>query len=257
MKGLLSISWIYVLFCFGCVGKKVEENNPDSNFSAAREYFDDEHHEIAIKKLGEFVVRFPYSKHVATAQLLISESHYELGEYPEAIAGYRQLVKLYPKHEKLDYVLYRIGEAYWKQAPDDEDRDQGNTKKAIQAWQRFVEVFPQAKLAPKARKLMLEGGERVAKADRFVAKFYCKLGKWHACAHRYYKMAENNGAYKALAKDAYNRAADALEKIRALRSRAQGVENMSQNLYTERYTDSELVAEISKRRQKAQAISFH
>src|SRR5690606_40263897 len=65
-------------------------------------------------------------------------SHYELGQFTEAALAYEQFVKLHPKHPQVDYSLFRVGESYWQDSPEEIDREQEYTLKAIDEWQKLI-----------------------------------------------------------------------------------------------------------------------
>ena len=173
--GHLFILFILLINTIGCSEKEYTGNDPGEAFAFARQPYDEKSYDSAIKKLGEFKSRFPYSKHTALADLYIANANFELEHYEEAAAAYTNFLKLHPKHEQVPYAMYRVGESYWSDSPTTIDRDQEYTQKAIDEWQKLVEKFPQDSYAVKARKQIQEGKEKIAKSHEFIADFFCKL----------------------------------------------------------------------------------
>jgi outer membrane protein assembly factor BamD len=207
-----------ILFCVGlslsaCTEKEFDPNDPAGSFAIAREPYDDGNYEIAIAKLGEFKTRFPYSQFSANAELFIANSHFGLGQYDEAAATYEQFVKLHPKNEQIDFAMFRIGECYWAEAPDDIDRDQELTTKAITAWQRLIDQRPQSQYASKAKEFLEVGRLRIARSLEFIVKFYCKQEIYHACASRALELAERYPQMVDIRNSALTLAANALDQV--------------------------------------------
>ena len=204
--------WFFMFF-LACVQKEFDPNDPAGSFATAREPFDDKDYEIAITRLGEYKARFPYSKFAVMAELLIANSQFELGRFDEAAGSYVQFVKLHPKHEQIDFAMYRVGESYWSEAPEEIDRDQELTAKAAEEWQKLINRMPESEYAIKAKKFVEQGYRRIAESMNFVASFYCKQDLYHACAFRFIKLAESYKQFSDLKTRALLQAADALQEV--------------------------------------------
>ena len=172
---IISILALFPIILTSCVEKTTDPNDPASAFAAAREPYDDENYEMALQKLGEFKSRFPYSKLTALSELYIANCQYELGRYEEAAVSYEQFATLHPRHEKVPFAMYRIGESYWVDAPEEVDREQEFTLRSLEEWGTLVEKFPNSDYAKKALKNIAIGKRRLAGSVEFIAKFYCKL----------------------------------------------------------------------------------
>lgn len=200
--------------CAGsCTEKALDPNDPKGSFVTAKEPYDDKNYEIALTKLGEFKARFPYSQYSIEAELLIADSHFELKQYVEAAAAYEQFVKLHPKHAKVDFALFRAGESYWYDSPEEPDREQEFTEKAIASWRDMVNKRPKGEYTEKAKAYITKGELRIAASAEFVAKYYCKKDIWHACAHRNQQIAERFAAYPDIRRRALTAASHALEEL--------------------------------------------
>ena len=196
-----------------CAEKEFDPNDAQKSFLIAKEPFDDEYYDMAIQKLGEFKARFPYSKYAIEAELLMADTHFELEHYTEAALSYEQFVKLHPKHPKVDYALFRVGQSYWEDAPEEIDREQEYTKKAIVEWRKLVEKQPDSEYSVKARALIAKGQRRIAESVSFISKFYCKQEIYHACAYRSIQLADEYGEFPDLRIEGLQRAVLALREV--------------------------------------------
>jgi outer membrane protein assembly factor BamD len=210
LRNILMILVIFFGSFYGCVDDDYDKNDASESFLRARQDYDDGNHAMAIQSLGEFKARFPYSKLSTVAELMIADSHFQLDQFEEAAVSYKQFAKLHPKHEEVEFALYRVGLCYWNASPEDIDRDQGYTEIAVREWRYLIDRAPNNEYSMKARKLMQQGKLRIARNLEFVAKFYCKLEKWAACAYRSLMVANEYPEFKDMKKKSLNSAANAL-----------------------------------------------
>lgn len=215
MQGLIKIilATLVVMHLAACAEKEFDPNDPKKSFGIAKEPFDDGHYEEAIKKLGEFKARFPYSQFATEAELLIADSQFKLERFQESASAYDTFVKLHPKHPRCDYALYRIAESYWEDSPEAPSREQEYTEKAVAQWQEVIQKFPNTELAAKSKGMIEKGRRRLAESLQFVARFYCKQEIWHSCAYRYTMLLDKYADQKDLSREALEKAAFALDRV--------------------------------------------
>ena len=245
---ILMISWLLLP---SCVEKTVDPNDPAAAFAKAREAYDDEMFEMAVTKLGEFKSRFPYSKHAPEAELMVAHAHFQLGHYSEAASAYEQFIKMHPRHEKAEFAQFRVGEAYWAEAPDAIDREQDYTLKAIVEWEKLVSNYPKSENLKKAQDLLGQGRRRVAEHSNFIAQFYCKQEIYHACAYRNLELIEQFPQFKDLTKIAYLKAALAFEKLAKIKA---ADEQSDSNIYFKTMSSTELQQKSIALKTKAETV---
>jgi outer membrane protein assembly factor BamD len=229
----------FLVFVSACAEKEFDPNDPEKSFGIAKEPYDDESWDMAVTRLGEFKARFPYSKYAAEAELLIANAQFELEHYTEAAVAYEQFVKLHPKHPKVDYALFRIGESYWQDSPEEIDREQDYTLKAIREWEKLVEKMPDSSYSKKAAELIKQGKRRVAESIAFVVRFYCKQDVYHACAYRAIQLVDEYAEFPDLRIEAAEYAAKALEEVAAAKAKDP---NSDKNLFFKTMTAEEIRA---------------
>jgi outer membrane protein assembly factor BamD len=245
--------YVFMSLTSACVEKSVDPTDPAAAFARAREPYDDEMYEIAIQRLGEFKSRYPYSKHAPEAEILIANSQYAMSRYAEAASSYEQFVKLHPRHEQAAFAQFRVGESYWAEAPDDIDREQDYTLKAIAEWEKLVTSYPQSEESKKAKNLLDKGRRRVAEHSEFIAKFYCKQEIYHACAYRYLQLTEQYPQFSDLVKKAYTQAAKAFAQLADGKSKDEQSES---NIYYKSLSSQQLRDKAEEFRGKAAAIQL-
>jgi outer membrane protein assembly factor BamD len=236
---ILGLLFVIIASFWGCVEKEFDPNDPEKSFAIAKEPYDDGSFEIGLTKLGEFKSRFPYSKYAVEAELMIANSYYELGQFTEAALAYEQFVKLHPKHPKVDYCLFRVGESYWQDSPEEIDREQEYTLKAIDEWQKLIARSPESEYSVKAKELIKLGQRRVAESIAFIFRFYCKQEIFHACAYRAIQLADEYGEFSDLRIEALESAILALGKV--AEAKAKDTES-DKNLYFKNMSADEIRA---------------
>jgi outer membrane protein assembly factor BamD len=209
----LTLIFMFFTAITACSQKDFNPSDPADVFAAAKEPYDDGLFDIAVQKLGEFTARFPYSNLTPKAELLIANSHFELGSYAEAAVSYEQFVKLHPNHEQADFAMFRVGESFWIEAPEDIDREQDFTQKAVNEWERLIEAYPNSKYSIEAKQRIKAGLRRIAESFDFIAAFYCKQELYHACAYRSVQILERYPEFKDLRKKSLKRAATSFAKL--------------------------------------------
>jgi outer membrane protein assembly factor BamD len=148
------------------------------------EYFEDEDYHDALKAFTTLKERYPYSRYAILAELKVADAHFHRKEYAEAIAAYADFLQLHPKNDAIPYVLYQIGECYYKQLLS-EDRDQTPTRQAISAFQRLLKEYPFSTYANKAKERIQDCRKLLAQHELYVAKFYFKSKHYEAALGRF------------------------------------------------------------------------
>ncbi|HEY2731101.1 MAG TPA: outer membrane protein assembly factor BamD [Polyangia bacterium] len=153
----------------------------DEDYAEAQKYF-------------QFVKqKYPFSKYAVLAELALADSHFERGNYTEAIDSYKTFARLHPTHDKVEdgYVAFRIGESYFKDMPDDifllppaYEKDQSAVMDALRELGDFGRKFPDSKYLKKAMELRRQVLQRLVDHEVYVARFYLRADHPNAAALR-------------------------------------------------------------------------
>jgi outer membrane protein assembly factor BamD len=175
---------------FGKKEKKEEEPLLAELLREAERNFAKGNYERAFEAYKEIRDKFPGSPQAVLAALRMADSKYWQEEYEEAIALYEEFEKFYPNNEAIPYVIYQIGTCYYKMKSS-YDRDQSNTKKAISAYQRLLQNFPDSPYKAEAEKRIKELRELLAQHELYVAKFYYKIKYYRGAYQRILYILNN------------------------------------------------------------------
>ncbi len=116
---------------------------------------------------------FPASPEFAKAKILMADSFFFGGttSYPEALVEYQSFLNYFPRHELREYALFRIGLCHYASI-ENAERDQIQTRKAIEAFQSFLAEAPGSAYAVDARAKITQCHRRLAECELMVGIFY-------------------------------------------------------------------------------------
>jgi outer membrane protein assembly factor BamD len=187
----------FVLFLFllsGCSTKHVEHVEKDKGEQAvvqeAIEAFNKRDYYKAVEDFQTIKDRYPFSQYAVLAQLKLGDSHFNLGQYAEAIYEYEEFMKLHPENEAVSYVLYQTGMCYFNQMKNI-DQDPANTQKAAAEFQRLIQNYPDSPFRVKAENRLVVCLKNLAEYELYIARFYFKNKKYRAAKSRFEGILKN------------------------------------------------------------------
>jgi len=134
--------------------------------------------------------RYPYSKYAITAELKMADSLYKQKDFEQAYDAYKEFERLHPKNKDIPYVIYQEGMCFFRRITTI-DRDQSNTLKAKEEFERLVRRFPREDYANKARKNLRKCIIYLAEYELYVGHHYFKMGKYRTAIGRYENVIKN------------------------------------------------------------------
>ena len=244
--------WLAVLLLTGVVGLPVLEVSTPAAMAAREPQTPEEMYQLGVRMMNRgnyqravelferVKTRYPFSQYAVLSELRIGDTFFKKGEFPEAVDAFQTFLKLHPRHAEVDYVIYKIAQAEFEQAPSIAQRDQVATKRMLAATQTFNERFPGSKYAEDVGKMRRSGYARLAKGVLQIGDFYYRRGRfqvdaqdkvvaWEAAIRRYeqvldeYPEATDLGAtalYRiGLVQARMHRKAEASETLERLKQR--------------------------------------
>jgi outer membrane protein assembly factor BamD len=146
------------------------------DWASARQYF------------KRIVDAFPQSEHQPDARIAVADSYFEEGgtaNYVLAASSYHEFLTLYPQHSRSDYAQFRAAESYFKQK-NSPDRDQTQTNKALEEYEKLLDIYPQSKYVEQARARIKECRQASARSHYLVGFFYQRGRQaWRSAIGRY------------------------------------------------------------------------
>lgn len=162
-------------------------------YEAAKEQFDSQSWDAAIKLYEQLESKFPYGRFAQQAELESAYAYYKQGEIAQSISAIEKFVKLHPNHPNLDYAIYLKGLVNFKEdlgflgklvSQDLADRDPKAARESFEAFKDLVTRFPDSRYAPDAIQRMAYLVEALARHEVRVAQYYLSRGAYLAAINR-------------------------------------------------------------------------
>jgi outer membrane protein assembly factor BamD len=185
MRPIFFLLVILALFAGGCHDMKLSEEKSATELMAdGQKKYEKRDYRSAITAYQRVTDWYPFSEHVSTAELQIGESYYKLRQYAQAAAAYEQFASLHPRNPSTPYALYQVGRCFFDQTLTI-DRDQGNARKALAAFNRFLKRHPESEYAGPARAHVKDCQRYIADNELLVAKSPYKNRNYKAALNRF------------------------------------------------------------------------
>jgi outer membrane protein assembly factor BamD len=119
------------------------------------------------------------------AELAIADLYYKKSEWDQARLAYEDFLRLHPRHESADYVVYRLGMTSWKKSPKIASRDQTWTRQAVDTWARFEVRYAESEYIDEVNENLGAARDRLARKEYLIGTFYAEQRKaWPAVVGR-------------------------------------------------------------------------
>jgi outer membrane protein assembly factor BamD len=207
---------LVVLSTLGFVSCKVTsitDLSQEDGISRIRKNYQDKEWTEVISEIDEYKTRYPYSKFMIDTDIMQGDAYYQSRKYPEAIAVYDNFIRKNPSDSNVSLAYYRIGKCYDFQAPENNDRDQENSRRALQSYDLFIQNYPTSEFISDAKARRESINRRIAEHDNFVANFYWKQDLYAASLSRYLEILNTYKEYPDLINIAKKRAASCYKEL--------------------------------------------
>ncbi|HXC18254.1 MAG TPA: outer membrane protein assembly factor BamD [Holophagaceae bacterium] len=133
----------------------------------------------------------PGTKAYPEAKLLLGDSFFFQGSasYPEALVEYTGFLTYFPNDARRDYALYQIALCHYA-AIDSAERDQTETRAAIQAFSQLLRESPGSLYALEAKDRITQCWRRIAEHDLVVGIFYVNSYNYPGAQQRLTNLME-------------------------------------------------------------------
>jgi len=138
----------------------------------------------AAKKFGDLEKQYPYSEWSRKSLLLQASTHYEGGQYEEAITAGRRYLQLHPASPDAAYAQYIVALSYFDQIPD-VNRDQERSERALLALQELVDRYPRSEYAEDAKRKIQVARDQLAGKEMDVGRFYLQKRNYTGAVNRF------------------------------------------------------------------------
>ena len=144
----------------------------------------------AAQKFNEAEILFPQSKWAPKSALMAAYSYYVQDYYGDSIAELKRFIKIYKKHENLDYAYYLLAICYFEQIVD-EKKDLQSITNSKEIFEIIVKNFPNTDYAIDAKFKLDLINDILASKEMYVGRYYLEKKKWIAAINRFRTVVDN------------------------------------------------------------------
>ena len=240
-KYILFISLTVMLSgCAGEFNKVLKSQDYDYRYEYAKQCFATGKYANATVLLEDMITMLKGGENAQESLYMLAMSQYMSGDYESASQTFKKYRTSYPKGIYAEKAAYYVGESLFESAPEPR-LDQTPTVGAINAYQSFLDLYPDSELRPDAQRKLFELQDKLIMKEYLSAKLYYNLGGYFGNIN---SNEESN--YAACIITAQNALklypfTDLREDFSLLimKSKFQLAENSSEEKRVERYRDAE------------------
>lgn len=272
MRKLIISLFAIVLLCSSCAreyNQVYKSTDQQYRYEYAKECFANGKYGRASSLLEELV---SYQKGTDNAQeclYMLAMSQYCDQDYESAAMTFKKFFTTYPKGKYAEMADYYIGQSLYMSTPEPR-LDQSETVSAINAFQNYLDAFPDATLKSTAQERLYELQDKLVRKELYSAQLYYDLGtyfgnctsggnNYEACiitasnALRDYPYTEHREAFSVLVmKSKYELATMSIEEKKL--ERYQDAEDECYGFINE-YPDSKYVSAAEKFIKKCKVVT--
>ena len=181
------------IFCISCskeklVKNEIKEKSLDLQVYAAYEEglksLEEGDVLFAAKKFNEAEILFPQSIWAPKSALMAAYSYYIEDYYDDSIAELERFVKIYSKHENLDYAYYLLATCYYEKIVD-EKKDLQSIIKAKNSFEFLIKKYPDTEYAFDAEFKIDLINDLLASKEMYIGRYYFDKKKWIPAINRF------------------------------------------------------------------------
>lgn len=147
----------------------------DYKYEFAKQCFAEGKFTQAITLLQELVTIQKGTDNAQECLYMLAMAEYCDHDYESASATFKKYYSSYPKGIYAEQASYYVGQSLYESTPEPR-LDQTPTVGAINAYQQFLDRYPESKMRPTAQKRLFELQDKLVMKEYLSAKLYYNLG---------------------------------------------------------------------------------
>ena len=226
--------------CAGELNKVFKSQDYDYRYEYAKQLFAEGKYTQTVALLEEMVTMLKGGDYAQESLYMLAMAQYMSRDFESASMTFKKYSTSYPKGIYAEKASFYVGESLFESAPEPR-LDQTPTIGAINAYQQFLDQFPDSKLREEAQNKLFELQDKLIMKEYLSAKLYFNLGGYFGNIN-----ANNESNYTACIITAQNALksypfTDLREDFSVLimKSKFQLAENSSEEKRLDRYRDAE------------------
>ena len=181
-RNMMIRHYIVPLFCAALMTSCASEFNKVYNstdnaykYEYAKECFAKGKFQQAVVLLSEQVTLQKGRQNAQESLYLLAMSQYCNRDFEAASATFKKYFQSYPKGDYAEHACYHIGQSLYQSVPEPR-LDQTPTIGAINAYQNFIDYYPDSKMREDAQQRLFVLQDNLVQKEYLSAKLYYNLG---------------------------------------------------------------------------------
>lgn len=180
MKQHIFLGIVFALMLCGCAAefnRVYKTTDYAYKYEYAKECFARGKYSQAISLLQELVTITKGTDNGEECLYMLGMAEYASADYESAAETFKKYFSTYPKGIYAEQASYYVGQSLYQSTPEPR-LDQTPTIGAINAYQQFLDFFPDSELKPKAQQQLYELQDKLVTKELLSAQLYFKLGNY-------------------------------------------------------------------------------
>jgi outer membrane protein assembly factor BamD len=226
--------------CAGEFNKVYKSTDNDYKYEYAKEAFANGKFQQAATLLEELITLKKGTDDAQESLYMLAMAQYCNGDFEASSVTFKKYLSSYPRGIYAESAGFYVGQSLYESAPEPR-LDQTPTIGAINAYQQFLDLFPDSKLRAKAQSRLYELQDKLVTKELLSAKLYFNLGGYFGNIN---KNDESNytsciiTAQNALKQYPYSRHREDFALL-IMKSKFELAENSTDEKRLDRYRDAE------------------
>ena len=226
--------------CAGEFNKVYKSTDTDYKYEFAKEAFASGKFQQASALLEELITVKKGTEEAQESLYMLAMAQYCNGDFDAASVTFKKYLSSYPRGIYAEVAGYYVGQSLYESAPEPR-LDQTPTIGAINAYQQFMDLFPDSKLRKNAQERLYELQDKLVTKELLSAQLYFNLGGYFGNIN---KNDESNytsciiTAQNALKQYPYSKHREDFALL-IMKSKFELAENSTDDKRLDRYRDAE------------------
>lgn len=146
-------------------------------YEYAKECFANGKYQRASTLLQELIIPEKGSQDAQECLYMLGMAEYMCQDYETAAETFKKYVKSYPRGDYAEMASYYVGQSLFMSTPEPR-LDQTQTVSAINAFQEYLDIYPDAKYKEQAQNKLFELQDKLVEKELYTAELYYNLGSY-------------------------------------------------------------------------------
>jgi outer membrane protein assembly factor BamD len=231
------------VFLTGCAGefnKVLKSSDYDYRYEFAKQCFAEGKYNRAEMLLQDLITLKKGTDEAEEALYMLAMSQYMNRDYESAASTFKKYFSSYPRGFYAEQAMFYVGQSLYESAPEPR-LDQTPTIGAINAYQQFMDFYPESELRSKAQERLFDLQDKLVVKELLSAQLYYNLGGYFGNINSNSESNYNSSiivAQNALKTYPYSNHREEFAVL-IMKSKFELAQNSSADKKMERYQDAE------------------